>query len=57
MPATQSKERILVGAKELFLSRGYAAMTVDAICREGRADQSPRCRAGLEGRMNRAPQF
>lgn len=32
MSATQSKERILAGAKELFLSRGYAATTVDAIC-------------------------
>ena len=28
----QSKERILAGAKELFLARGYAATTVDAIC-------------------------
>src|ERR1700757_4367259 len=28
----QSKERILTGAKELFLARGYAATTVDAIC-------------------------
>ena len=28
----QSKERILAAAKELFLSRGYAATTVDAIC-------------------------
>jgi TetR/AcrR family transcriptional regulator, transcriptional repressor for nem operon len=32
MSAAQSKERILAGAKELFLSRGYAATTVDAIC-------------------------
>jgi Bacterial regulatory proteins, tetR family len=32
MAATQSKERILAGAKELFLARGYAATTVDAIC-------------------------
>ena len=32
MSAIQSKERILAGAKELFLSRGYAATTVDAIC-------------------------
>jgi TetR/AcrR family transcriptional repressor of nem operon len=30
--ATQSKERILAGAKELFLARGYSAATVDAIC-------------------------
>ena len=28
----QSKERILAAAKELFLARGYAATTVDAIC-------------------------
>jgi len=32
MTATQSKERILAAAKELFLARGYAATTVDAIC-------------------------
>jgi AcrR family transcriptional regulator len=32
MAATQSTERILAGAKELFLARGYAATTVDAIC-------------------------
>ena len=32
MAATQSKERILAAAKELFLTRGYAATTVDAIC-------------------------
>jgi TetR/AcrR family transcriptional repressor of nem operon len=32
MAANQSKERILAGAKELFLARGYAATTVDAIC-------------------------
>ena len=32
MAANQSKERILAGAKELFLSRGYTATTVDAIC-------------------------
>jgi TetR/AcrR family transcriptional regulator, transcriptional repressor for nem operon len=32
MSAVQSKERILAGAKELFLSRGYAATTVEAIC-------------------------
>ncbi len=32
MSANQSKERILAGAKELFLSRGYSATTVDAIC-------------------------
>jgi TetR/AcrR family transcriptional regulator, transcriptional repressor for nem operon len=32
MAATQSKERILTAAKELFLSRGYGATTVDAIC-------------------------
>ena len=32
MAAIQSKERILAGAKELFLARGYAATTVDAIC-------------------------
>ena len=32
MAATQSKERILAAAKELFLARGYAATTVDAIC-------------------------
>ena len=27
-----SKERLLAAAKELFLARGYAATTVDAIC-------------------------
>ena len=32
MAANQSKERILAGAKELFLARGYSATTVDAIC-------------------------
>jgi TetR/AcrR family transcriptional regulator, transcriptional repressor for nem operon len=32
MAATHSKERILTAAKELFLSRGYGATTVDAIC-------------------------
>jgi TetR/AcrR family transcriptional repressor of nem operon len=32
MAATQSKVRILTAAKELFLARGYAATTVDAIC-------------------------
>jgi TetR/AcrR family transcriptional repressor of nem operon len=29
---SRSKERILAGAKELFLAGGYAATTVDAIC-------------------------
>jgi len=29
---SQSKERILAAAKELFLAGGYAATTVDAIC-------------------------
>jgi TetR/AcrR family transcriptional regulator, transcriptional repressor for nem operon len=32
MAAQESKERILAGAKELFLTRGYSATTVDAIC-------------------------
>jgi TetR/AcrR family transcriptional regulator, transcriptional repressor for nem operon len=32
MGAHESKERILAAAKELFLARGYAATTVDAIC-------------------------
>ena len=32
MEANQTKERILAAAKELFLARGYAATTVDAIC-------------------------
>ena len=32
MAVKRSKERILSGAKELFLARGYAATTVDAIC-------------------------
>jgi TetR/AcrR family transcriptional regulator, transcriptional repressor for nem operon len=32
MAATPSKERLLAAAKELFLARGYAATTVDAIC-------------------------
>jgi TetR/AcrR family transcriptional repressor of nem operon len=30
--ANESKERLLARAKELFLARGYAATTVDAIC-------------------------
>jgi TetR/AcrR family transcriptional regulator, transcriptional repressor for nem operon len=30
--STQTKERILAAAKELFLARGYAATTVDTIC-------------------------
>jgi TetR/AcrR family transcriptional repressor of nem operon len=36
MSANQSKERILAGAKELFLARGYAATTVDAICEKAK---------------------
>jgi TetR/AcrR family transcriptional regulator, transcriptional repressor for nem operon len=32
MATKQSKERLLTAAKELFLARGYAATTVDAIC-------------------------
>jgi TetR/AcrR family transcriptional regulator, transcriptional repressor for nem operon len=32
MAANQSRERILAGAKELFLARGYGGTTVDAIC-------------------------
>jgi TetR/AcrR family transcriptional repressor of nem operon len=32
MATNQSKERVLAAAKELFLARGYAATTVDAIC-------------------------
>ena len=32
MATNQSKERLLSAAKELFLARGYAATTVDAIC-------------------------
>jgi TetR/AcrR family transcriptional repressor of nem operon len=32
MAANSSKERLLAAAKELFLARGYAATTVDAIC-------------------------
>jgi TetR/AcrR family transcriptional regulator, transcriptional repressor for nem operon len=32
MADNPSKERILAGAKELFLARGYSATTVDAIC-------------------------
>ena len=32
MARHDSKERILAKAKELFLARGYAATTVDAIC-------------------------
>ena len=31
-PVNLSKERILAAARELFLARGYAATTVDAIC-------------------------
>ena len=30
--ANESKERLLAGAKELFLARGYTGTTVDAIC-------------------------
>jgi len=30
--ASETKERILAAAKELFLSQGYAGTTVDAIC-------------------------
>jgi hypothetical protein len=30
--ANESKERLLAAAKELFLARGYAGTTVDAIC-------------------------
>jgi TetR/AcrR family transcriptional repressor of nem operon len=30
--ANESKERLLAGAKQLFLARGYAGTTVDAIC-------------------------
>jgi TetR/AcrR family transcriptional repressor of nem operon len=36
MSVNQSKERILAGAKELFLARGYAATTVDAICEKAK---------------------
>jgi TetR/AcrR family transcriptional regulator, transcriptional repressor for nem operon len=36
MAATDSKERILAAAKELFLARGYAATTVDAICEKAK---------------------
>jgi TetR/AcrR family transcriptional regulator, transcriptional repressor for nem operon len=32
--STQTKERILAAAKELFLARGYAATTVDTICEQ-----------------------
>jgi TetR/AcrR family transcriptional repressor of nem operon len=32
MATTPSKERLLTAAKALFLARGYAATTVDAIC-------------------------
>jgi TetR/AcrR family transcriptional regulator, transcriptional repressor for nem operon len=32
MVAIPSKERLLAAAKDLFLARGYAATTVDAIC-------------------------
>jgi TetR/AcrR family transcriptional regulator, transcriptional repressor for nem operon len=34
MAVPQSKERLLASAKDLFLSRGYTATTVDAICEE-----------------------
>ncbi|MGB7837738.1 MAG: TetR/AcrR family transcriptional regulator [Terrimicrobiaceae bacterium] len=30
--ANESRERLLAGAKQLFLARGYAGTTVDAIC-------------------------
>jgi TetR/AcrR family transcriptional repressor of nem operon len=30
--ASMSRERIVVGASDLILSRGYSAMTVDAVC-------------------------
>ncbi|HEY5742674.1 MAG TPA: TetR/AcrR family transcriptional regulator [Terrimicrobiaceae bacterium] len=36
MKTNQSKERLLTAAKELFLARGYAATTVDAICEKAR---------------------
>ena len=36
MAAHESKQRILAAAKELFLARGYAATTVDAICEKAR---------------------
>ena len=36
MVAHESKQRILAAAKELFLARGYAATTVDAICEKAR---------------------
>ena len=32
MRSSSSKENLLAAAKELFLARGYAAATVDAIC-------------------------
>ena len=32
MATAPSKERLLAAAKALFLARGYAATTVDAIC-------------------------
>jgi TetR/AcrR family transcriptional repressor of nem operon len=34
--ANPSKERLLAAAKALFLARGYAATTVDAICEKAR---------------------
>jgi TetR/AcrR family transcriptional regulator, transcriptional repressor for nem operon len=34
MATAPSKERLLAAAKELFLARGYAATTVDAICEQ-----------------------
>src|ERR1700730_516963 len=36
MAMNQYKERILAGAKELFLARGYGGTTVDAICEKAK---------------------
>jgi TetR/AcrR family transcriptional repressor of nem operon len=36
MVIQESKQRILAAAKELFLARGYAGTTVDAICEKAR---------------------
>jgi TetR/AcrR family transcriptional repressor of nem operon len=36
MASSQSRERILAAAKELFLARGYGASTVDAICEKAK---------------------
>ena len=51
----ESKERLLAGAKELFLARGYAATTVDAICE--RPDPLENAFVFLEDLENLSPEL